>query len=206
MRHALISILMMLGAICGSGSAQSSAEDKQPGFERPWTMSPQICRGKPWSSTAKAAGWSFDAERSVCRATANNDSMIASVIPMKQGRFIVRVGLQMQKGATVRLFMDEIAFDLSDDGQRICVTGGPEFLKFHVERPEGQLWSVLRIERKQATLIVTLNGKEVIRFDDKGRPYARVGLKPVSGTIEVNGFTLTGNVIKGAQEQPLPKK
>ncbi len=120
MKHALIST-MMVGAICVSGSAQSFAEDQRRTTEGLWMMSPQICRGKPWSSTAKAAGWTFDAENSVCRATASDSSMIAKVRPVERGPFIVNVGLQMQKGAIVQLFMDEIAFDLSDNGQTISV-------------------------------------------------------------------------------------
>ncbi len=95
----------------------------------------------------------------------------------------------------------EIAIDLSDNGQTIYVAGGPEFLKFHVERTEDQRWSSLRIEREQETLIVMLNGKEVLRFDDKGRSYERVGLKPIGGTTEVNIFTLTGNLHRDWKRQ-----
>jgi hypothetical protein len=202
MSHALVSTITMMGAICVSGSAHSIAEDQQRTIEGLWMMSPQICRGKPWSSTAKAAGWRYDAANSVCRASASDSSMIAKVRPVERGPFIVNVGFQMQKGAKVQLFMDEIAFNLSDNGQTISVADGPEYLKFHVERPEGQRWSRLRIDRKQETLSVTLNGKEVVRFDDKGRSYERVGLKPIDGTIEVNGFSLTGHLVMDRQEQP----
>jgi hypothetical protein len=88
------------------------------------------------------------------------------------------------------LFLDEIAFDISDDGQTVCVAGGPEFLKFHVERTEGQRWSKLHIIREQETLTVTLNGREVVRFDDQGRHYRRVGLKPVDGTTDSRSSSL----------------
>ena len=169
-------------------------------------MSPQICRGKPWSWTAKAAGWKYDAESSVCRATASDSPMIAKVRPVELGPFIVNVGLQMQKGSMLQVFMDEIAFDLSDNGQTISVADGPEYLRFRVKRPEGQRWSRLRIDRKQGTLSVTLNGNEVVRFDDNGRSYKRIGLKPIDGTIEVNGFTLTGHLVMETQKQRTTEK
>ena len=102
----------------------------------------------------------------------------------------------MQKGATARLFVDEITFDLSNNGQTISVAGGPERLRFNAERRESQRWAGLRIARKKETLVVALNGQEVVRFDDKGRSYRRVGLKPTGGTIEVNRFTPIGHVVR----------
>lgn len=67
---------MMLGAIFGSGSVESLAEDQQSGFDGVRMMAPQICGGKTWSSTAKAAGWRVETESRVCRATAKDDAMI----------------------------------------------------------------------------------------------------------------------------------
>jgi hypothetical protein len=200
MRHALIST-MIAGAICVSGSAQSTAADQGSTREGLWMMSPQICRGKPWSSTAKAAGWKYDAENSVCLATASDSPMLANVRPVGPGPFIVNVGLQMKKDAIVQVFVDEVAFDLSDNGQTIRVANGPEFLKFHVERPKNQRWATIRIERKEETLSATVNGKEVVRFDDKGRFYEQVGLKPIDGTTEVNRFTMTGHLAVKKQER-----
>lgn len=201
MKHALISA-MLLGVLCSSGDVQGSAEDERPAFEGRWIGAPQICRGKAWSSTARAAGWKDDVESSVCRATSNDGSLIAHMHPLEGGRFVVNVALQLQKHSTVRLFMDEIGFDLADNGQSIRVAGAPDYLKFNAERREGQRWSELRIERKDETLIVALNGKEVLRFDDKGRSYEQVGLKPIVGTIEVNRFSLTGHLVKKSQEKP----
>ena len=111
-----------------------------------------------------------------------------------------------QEGAIIQLFLDEIALNLSDDGQTICVAGGPEFLRFTVERKEGQRWSILRIDRKQETLSVTLNGKEVIRFDDEGRSYEQVGLKPIGGTTDVSRFALAGHLARQTQSKPSPVK
>lgn len=96
--------------------------------------------------------------------------------------------------------MDEITFNLSNNGQTISVAGGPERLRFNAERRESQRWAGLRIVRKKETLVVTLNGQEVVRFDDKGRSHRRVGLKPTGGTIEVNRFTLIGHVVRQTQK------
>jgi hypothetical protein len=193
---------ILLGAMCSMGSVQSFAEDEQPAVEGDWIIAPEICRGHPWSATAKAAGWEVDAERSVCRATADNGPLFAHTSPLVRGRFVVDLASQMQRDATHRLFMDEIAFDLSDNGQTIHVAGAPDYLTFHVERQADQRWSLLNIDRKQETLIVTLNGKEVFRFNDKGRSYERVGLKPIGGAMEVNRFSLTGNLAFQTRETP----
>lgn len=201
MNRSVISAMLVMGAVCSPGNVQSFAEDDPPVLKDVWIMSPQTCIGRPHSPTAKAAGWEFIAESKVCRATANDRPMIASVNPMEGGRFFVSVTLQMRDDATVQLFLDEIAFDLSDDGQTVCVAGGPEYFKFHVERTEDQRWSSLRIAREQGTLTVTLNGKEVLRFDDKGRSYDRVGLKPIGGTTDLHNFTLTGNLHKDRRRQ-----
>lgn len=202
MKYILVLTVVLMSAICGPSSVESFAEVEQPVSEdvRPWILSPQICRGKPWSSTAKEPGWKVLAGSGVCRATANDSSMIASMRPMEGGRFVVTVALQMQKGAMMQLFLDEITLGVSDDGQTICVVGGPEFLRFHVERPNGQRWSELHIDRKQKTFIVTLNGKEVIRFDDGGRSYSRIGLKPIGGATDVNRFSLTGQLVRQKQK------
>ena len=199
MKHALMSAMLIIGVIWGFVGPPAFAASEPRTVKDVWIMSPQICVGKPHSPTAKAAGWEFVEESKVCRATANARPMIASVKPMERGRFFVTVALRMQDDANAQLFLDEIAFDLSDDGQTVCIAGGPEFLKFHVERAEGQRWSKLRISREQKTLIVTLNDKEVVRFDDQGRAYRQVGLKPIGGTTDVNVFTLTGNLYKGAR-------
>ena len=205
MNHALMATVIVLGTVCGLGSVQSSAEDEQPAFDNVWICSPQVCRGKPWSSTGKAAGWSVVAENEVCRVSADDGSMIASVSPMEGGRFIATVALEMQqRGAIIQLFLDEIALDLSDDGQTIRVAGGPEFLRFSVERKKGQRWSILRVDRKQNTLSVTLNDKEVVRFDDQGRSYEQVGLKPIGGTTDVSRFTLTGHLTRPPQPDAKP--
>ena len=196
MNRVVVSTMFVLAAVCLPASVQSSAEDDPPDLDDIWMVAPQICVGRPHSPTAKAAGWKFIAESKVCRATASDRPMVAHVSPMKQGRFSVTVTLQMQNDATARLFLDEIAFDISDGGQTVCVAGGPEFLKFHVERTEVQRWSKLRISREQKKRTVTLNGKEVVQFDDNGRCYKRVGLRPVEGTTDVNVFSLTGNLYK----------
>lgn len=194
MKHALISTIL-LGAVFATTGVRGVAPDEPDAFEGIWRISPQICRGKPWSSTGKAAGWEFDAESGVCRAAAGDRAMIANVKPMEHGRFIVYLALQMEKDATFQVFLDEITFDLSDDAQTISVGAGPKHPKHHVERPEGRRWSVVRIERSQDTIIASLNGKEVAQFGDEGRSYERVGLKPIHGVTEINRFSLTGHLV-----------
>ena len=201
MNRSVISSLLVLAAICFGASVQGYAEDDSSPVNDVWMMSPQICVGKPHSSTAKAAGWRFVAESRVCRATSGDRPMVASVRPMERGKFIVNVSLQLEKGATIKLFLDEIAFDLGDGGETVSVAGGPDFLRFRVDRSEDQPWSRLRIERNQETLMVTLNDKEVIRFGDKGRSYAEIGLKPTAGSIEVRTFSLTGQLLRAAGER-----
>ena len=116
MNRSVISSLLVLAALCLSAGVQGFAADDPPAINDVWMMSPQICVGKPHSSTAKAAGWRFVAESRVCRATSGDRPMVASVYPTERGRFIVQVTLQLEKGSKIKLFLDEIAFDLGDGG------------------------------------------------------------------------------------------
>jgi hypothetical protein len=200
MNRSVIPAMLVLAAICLGAGVQSYAEDDPPALKDVWMMSPQVCVGKPHSSTARAAGWRFIAESRVCRASAGERPMVASVRPMERSKFIVNVSLQLENDATIKLFLDEIAFDLGDGGETISVAGGPDFLRFRANRSESQPWAKLRIERDQETLMVTLNDKEVIRFCDKGRSYEKIGLDPIAGTVDVRNFSLTGQLARAPQE------
>lgn len=163
-----------------------------PGADN-WIIAPQLCRGRAYSDTAKAAKWQFDQEKRVSLASMDSGTMFTSVFPGEASNFVVDVKLRLADGSQCRLTLGDATFDVKNSGVRTqLLTRGMEHAIDN--NLDSRDWTLLTIKRHEGKMSVQLNGQHVLDLGSDIRAIEKIGLQSTRGTIAVSNFVLTGNL------------
>ncbi|WP_442511925.1 hypothetical protein SH528x_003675 [Novipirellula sp. SH528] len=174
-------------------AADLASKNAPPTNDMNWIVSPQVCRGKTYSSTAKAAEWKSDEENRVVLAAIEDGVMNASVLPHDGADFVVNVRLRVADNATCRLTVGDSVFDISNVGtQARLVFRGTEH-RSELEEKSSE-WILVTVRRRDGQSSATLNNQQAIDLGTELKAIEHIGIQSIQGTISVSHFVVTGNV------------
>ena len=187
-----IEILLALH-VAGLGDHSRDAQSNNLKANSNWITSPQICVGKPYSSTAKAANWKWDEEQRVSLATPESGVMLTSVLPVADADFVVQAKVKGIDKAKCRLTMGESTFDVENSVDRTrLVVAGKEFVFDNDDK--SREWTMLSLRRRDNKISIQVNEHPEVDLGMNAQAFGKISLQSARGTIAVSNFVVTGNV------------
>lgn len=159
-----------------------------------WITAPQVCRGKPYSDTARQAKWKFDPEQKVSTATPDSATMSTDVFPGHNADYVVNVRMRLSDDAQCRLRLGNTTFDVRNLVTHTLLTTGGVERSVNNNSDDARIWTLLTIRRRSSQTAVYINGEYVTDSGSSTQAVKTIGLQATAGTIAVSNFVLTGNL------------
>jgi len=117
-----------------------------------------------------------------------------------------RLRILKQEKSAASFFLDGMHFGFEGAAETIFVNGGAfgglKLLKRSTEVFERESWIDFEAIRRAGEIMFLINGRKIISVDDGDREYTKIGLRPWRATLQVERFSVAGNV----KEPPTPFK
>ena len=158
-----------------------------------WRVGPQLCGGRAYSSTAKAAGWEWDEARRLAWSTPDTPIMQASLVPDKDSNFVVNVRAELTPGDVCVLTMDKCRFEIAPAEEKTTLTFNGLTTVVDLKKDSEQ-WTLLNIHRHDGKMEVKVNDTTVSTFDNNAQAFKEISLQATAGKVGVSHFVVTGEV------------
>lgn len=187
-------------ATVNSAFAQKSPTIHQSSTNSNWMTAPQMCQGRPYSATAKAAHWkNADGMRGVIGTPADG-AMKSSVLPYDGADFSVSFALQLMKASGCRITVGTATLDLSRSDSEIQISHEGEAYKTDSDDVSAD-WVRVKLTRWNGKSQVDVNEQQRIDLGTELKEVKQIGVVPTRGVIGLKHFVVTGNIF----QQELPK-
>ncbi len=163
-------------------------------FADTWIVSPQLCRGKAFSSTARAANWRYDAEERLSQFAVGDPPMLASMSACADCNLVVTLRVKLDPGDHCRLSVGDSIYEIVSTESRIRVTKDGEEFGADSMGDEGPTWMTLSIRRYSGTLTARINSDELVELGENSEPIDTIRLKAVDGSIAISHFVVSGDI------------
>jgi hypothetical protein len=169
-----------------------------------WIIAPQLCVGKAYSDTAKAAYWQWDEKQHVSLATPESNPIFTSYLPGAFADFVVNTSLRLVGEAQCRLTLGDATYDISNSGDRIrLVTAGKEYDFDNDDK--SREWTTLSVKRGDNKISFQVNEQPKVDLGTNSQAIEKISLQSARGTIAVSHFVVTGNVQRVNKAKDAPK-
>ena len=159
-----------------------------------WLTVPQLCGGKAYSDTARAARWRFDRDQRVSLATKDSETIYASVYPGNESDFVVNVRVRLSDGARCRLTLDKLIFDVTNSGAETQLVTNKRQHSFENKSDNNRSWTLLTVRRRGGDMTALINGQHAVDLGKNPQAFESIGLRSSRGSIAVSSFSLTGRL------------
>ncbi len=169
-----------------------------------WITAPQLCVGKAYSDTAKAANWTWDKEQRASLATPESGEMLTSCLPGVDADFVVQVSLRLVDGAQCRLTVGNATFDVTGSADRIQLSTAGKKYAFD-NNDKSREWTLLKVTRRDNKMSIQVNEQPAIDLGVNAQAIKKISLRSTVGMIAVSNFVVTGNVQRVNNAQVVPQ-
>ncbi|MCA9150308.1 MAG: hypothetical protein KDA92_13450 [Planctomycetales bacterium] len=164
-----------------------------------WITAPQLCRGKPYSSGARAAAWDFDLAQRLSYVTKDSRTMYASVHPGDQADFVIQLRLQLGEQGGCRILLDDTALELTNAGQGADadtqLSVRERMQSFKSSKLDEGKWTTFKLSRRDLEIAVEVNEQRCeLELPKITGAVQRIGLQATRGKLAVSNFVLTGDL------------
>lgn len=158
-----------------------------------WVTAPQICLGRAYSNSAKAANWKWDDQQRASLATPDSGEILVSTLPGADADFVVTVKAKLLDGAQCRLTIGDATFDISKNGGLTRLVTADKEHTFPIDDNADE-WTLLRVQRRDNLLLVQVDERPQVELGEVGIAIEKIILKSRHGTVAVSNFMVTGDL------------
>lgn len=119
---------------------------------------------------------------------------------------IARLRILKQRKSAASFFLDGMHFGFEGSAETVFVNGGAfgglKLLRPATEVFEREAWIDFEAIRRAGEIMFLIDGRKIISVKDDDREYSRIGLRPWRATLQVERFSIVGNL----KEPPGPTK
>ena len=174
-------------------STRATLVNRQLPDDSNWMTAPQICRGRPHSSTANSVAWKVDENQNAMVAAATDGPMETSLLPKAGADFSVSLVMRIDGDGSSRFTVDNLSFELQISRSRHCMSyAGQQYTIQPSMKSDG--WTELRLTRRHGKSLLHANGKELIDLGNAVVARKQISVSATRGTIAVKHFSLTGDL------------
>ncbi|MCA9193474.1 MAG: hypothetical protein KDB03_16995 [Planctomycetales bacterium] len=164
-----------------------------------WLTAPQVCIGKAYSNTAKAANWKWDEQQHVALATPDSGAMLASCVPGRDADFVVQSKFRLEDNAACRLMVGNQSFETSLSGKQVHVHIMGEDYTIADESSDSD-WISLTVRRGDNKFSVQINEQFQLDLETNSQAIEIISLQAIQGTMAVSNFAITGNIQRAGEK------
>lgn len=111
---------------------------------------------------------------------------------------VARLRILKQKKSAASFFLDGMHFGFEGAAETVFVNGGA-FAGLKLLRPatevfERESWIDFEAIRRDGEITFLIDGRKIISVKDDDREYSRIGLRPWRATLQVERFSIVGNL------------